>query len=730
MAPIRKRTIDRRRHPKGSVPTKPSAVAAEKGSSRGSDSSSVDVPTPSKVAAAPPNESESDSSADELTPKEKTRPPKEAPTAAQTESNDADNAKLDSSENESVQEPKDEEKQPPLTSVKKKTLHSKAPKRKNLTLARRPAKPAASTKRKKKKKGPPSEDEESEGDEESNVSEFEPDDDAGEEIADSGDSWESKEENKSTRRRAKKPSVKEQRRNRRNTKQSDDSEESWDSEEEEVKPTRRQTKKPAARGQRRGRRNTKPSDVSEESWESEEEDMKPKRGSAKKPARSRGRRRGRNKGDSEASWESDVDDKRKKKRKPPVDTRHSGRITRLDSSEEEEHGSPRRTPSRRSATRALVRISHDVEKDETVEEEDRAILSARKRKKKEEDEEFDPDADDAQELDADDDLGDESSAFSAAADDDDDQQYEDGNVDAQQDFLTADSSDDDAAAGPSPTLDVKYSSRSRRSPVMQDSFDSASESDEDDQEEPTLSCSPHMPECPSKTDAITMDPLPEKHLCFFSPDRQSRQCFALETLHKIALCSSVTAPGGKRTFLQPPHFRTPASDDFIDQIASRFGRAALDLNGDFYRLGRGDPDGYMLTFGANLINEATFQERLNEYMSNLMGSQDIYCCPLCYIESHRRLASLLSGEEEDVDDENQDEEEENIGEPIRLWHDPMTVLGFSDNDRFKIASTFCFTKLADVKRHLREAHNVDTKVLDSNDLFGRFKVSSFGCYTS
>jgi hypothetical protein len=362
----------------------------------------------------------------------------------------------------------------------------------------------------------------------------------------------------------------------------------------------------------------------------------------------------------------------------------------------------------------------------------------RRKKKSEEDEEFDPDAEEEEEDDdADDDqLGEESSADGDG--DRDDKEYEAGNVDAQQDFLTADSSEDENAAGPSPMLDLKRtpSSRSRRRTVEKDSdsFASADSDEESDQEQqgPALSSSPHMPDCPSEVDAITMDPLPAKHLCFFPPDQQTRQCFALETLHKIAITSSVRGMDGKPTFLQPPHFRSPASDDFVDQIASRFGRSALDLSGDFYKRGALGHDGYMLTIGANLADEETFQERLNNYVSNCMGSQDICCCPLCYIEAHRRLVKRLSGEEEEdfadeQDDAPEDDDPDEPGEdengPIKLWHDPMTVLGFPDDDKYAIASTFCYSKMADVKRHLREAHNVDTSVLASNDMFARFKVS-------
>ena len=78
-----------------------------------------------------------------------------------------------------------------------------------------------------------------------------------------------------------------------------------------------------------------------------------------------------------------------------------------------------------------------------------------------------------------------------------------------------------------------------------------------------------------------LTPLPKKHVCYVSPDGQSRQCFALETLRQIALKAArlqfrVDLDGGEKvTFLQPPHFRTAMSDDLLDQIASRFGRQAL-----------------------------------------------------------------------------------------------------------------------------------------------------------
>ena len=88
---------------------------------------------------------------------------------------------------------------------------------------------------------------------------------------------------------------------------------------------------------------------------------------------------------------------------------------------------------------------------------------------------------------------------------------------------------------------------------------------------------------------------------------------------------------------------------------------------------------------------------------------------------------MARGDSSDEDDPEEPAQDEN--EPIELWHDPMTVLGFPDNDKYALASTFCFSKMSDVKRHLREDHNIDTKVLDSNDLFARFKVSVLSILT-
>jgi hypothetical protein len=241
------------------------------------------------------------------------------------------------------------------------------------------------------------------------------------------------------------------------------------------------------------------------------------------------------------------------------------------------------------------------------------------------------------------------------------------------------------------------------------------------------------PKCPSTNDVITDEDLPEQHVCFFPPDGQSRQCFSLETLRKIALttahpCFRANVTGsGKQTFLQPPHFRTAMSDDLLDQIASRFGRDALDLHGAYYHRKEAGLLAHELwpaheATGTALEDDETFIEQLERYIRNGMGHQDVYCCPLCYIVAHKQLHGKPSDAESD--DAEDDDRKERY--PTDFLHDPMTVLGFLDNDGFRIASTFCFRKVSLLKEHLRGDHFVDTKMVQGNEAYVRYKVRVCG----
>lgn len=384
----------------------------------------------------------------------------------------------------------------------------------------------------------------------------------------------------------------------------------------------------------------------------------------------------------------------------------------------DDNSSPTRrsTPSRASARRAKKKLHETLELEEELEEENEdnglPMITPKKRKKGDE-----------EEYDYGNEEEDEEEALSA--EDDVDSLVDDAvhNVDNDS-FCSADSSKDgdDDKPKPSPALDIRSRRRRRQKASLK--------KDSSDEDEASISefqtSSPMVVSCSSTHDVITADPLPEKHVCYVTPDKKSRQCFALETLHKIAMTSpNKQYREEKQTFLQPPHFRSAMSDDLLDQIASRFGRAALDLGGYFYNRDKilsGTPEeyDYMVNFDGSVADTETFMERLNDYISNLMGHQDIYCCPLCYIEAYRYL--MNPNESGDDDEESEEEKDDDDGDIYVFSHDPMSILGSLDDDKFHLASTFCFTKIAQVKKHLRDAHHIDTSVLDGNGLFTRFKV--------
>lgn len=173
--------------------------------------------------------------------------------------------------------------------------------------------------------------------------------------------------------------------------------------------------------------------------------------------------------------------------------------------------------------------------------------------------------------------------------------------------------------------------------------DDSDEQSTDNGSEKFVTTSPCIPACPSTEDAITFEPLPTLHVCLFTPDNKDRHCFCLSTLRKIAMSTSRPMfrhdlTGGKQTFLQPPHFRTPISDDLLDQIASRFGREALDIHGPYYhRPQETNFDGDDLAPEVPISNISRFNDQVRRYVESTMGSRDLYACPLCYIVAHRNL---------------------------------------------------------------------------------------------
>jgi hypothetical protein len=246
--------------------------------------------------------------------------------------------------------------------------------------------------------------------------------------------------------------------------------------------------------------------------------------------------------------------------------------------------------------------------------------------------------------------------------------------------------------------------------------------------------------CDSTKDVVTDEDLPEIHVCFFPPDNQNKQCFSLDTLRKIALAQpapSLVSTNGtiqraRTSFLQPPHFRTPMSDDLLDQIASRFGRDALDIHGEYFRRPALEahptagswPEERAPGTSVLLAQSESIIHQLERYIRSRMGSQDVYCCPICYVAAHQRLIIEEANVDDDDDDDSKCRLEDN--EYVTDFQfDPISVLRDAGEfaEEFRIASTFCFKKVAQVKEHLRNDHSIVTKMVQGNDLYVRYKVS-------
>ena len=271
--------------------------------------------------------------------------------------------------------------------------------------------------------------------------------------------------------------------------------------------------------------------------------------------------------------------------------------------------------------------------------------------------------------------------------------------------------------------------------------------------------------CSSTTDNITMANLPrdKPHVCYIAPDGKTRHCYTLDTLYRIAISSKdngsstsnytnlsllgdVRSQTSSLQFLQPPHFRLPMEDDLLDQIASRFGRAALLIESSImYKRLKGSTTGELDDFdedgeyiggssyasrggssgsSSSSSTRLSFHERFEKYMQSLMGSADVYCCPLCFNEADRRLGIVDDELLEDDDTHNNDDDDDDnlTKDRFSFMDDPLTILGSLDSDEFISASSFCFRYLTGVKAHMNTIHGVNVKDIVGNDLFKRFQI--------
>jgi hypothetical protein len=154
----------------------------------------------------------------------------------------------------------------------------------------------------------------------------------------------------------------------------------------------------------------------------------------------------------------------------------------------------------------------------------------------------------------------------------------------------------------------------------------------------------------------------------------------------------------------------------IDQIASRFGREALDIDGSYYSREKNEMDERFVS-SASQVDE-DFRQAFNNYVVSTMGSRDLYCCPLCYTVAFNRDTPLGTSEKKS---KKKIPIEERYS--TEFDDDPISILGSLDKQELVVASTLCFRTAAKTKQHLREDHGVDTRVVQGNSLYERFQVS-------
>lgn len=388
---------------------------------------------------------------------------------------------------------------------------------------------------------------------------------------------------------------------------------------------------------------------------------------------------------------------------------------------------------RASAQKALASLSKFQEEDD---DDDENLIPKSFRKKNQDDEEFSVNEEDGND--------DENESVGGLDEEDEDNilekpdHSEDENIVGvvnDDEIGSAEESDEDNTESHphrSPHSNFVHQSPARvaKNSILQDHEDE----DEDDSEsdEKPSSSPPCMPACPSERDAITDEELPKKHVCFFSPDGKSRQCFALATLHKIttnAVCQQIrqeqTTGRVVQTFLQPPHFRSAMSDDLLDQIASRFGRDALDIHGDFYKPRPKEQCNITSAEDSDSDSDPpdVFVQQVRNYVRDQMGSCDLYVCPLCFTFARRKFKKKPRIES-DADETETDSTLFQNYIDVRP-SDPLVVLSSLDSkyeDAFLMASAFCFPKVSKLKQHLRDDHGVSTKNIEGNDLYKSHQI--------
>lgn len=192
---------------------------------------------------------------------------------------------------------------------------------------------------------------------------------------------------------------------------------------------------------------------------------------------------------------------------------------------------------------------------------------------------------------------------------------------------------------------------------------------------------------PQRTDAITHEPLEEKHVEYISPDSTLKCCYNVSTLDRIR------SPTG--IMMQPPHFRIPMTPGDAKKINEQFG-VAIQKQTDS-------------PIGSDTVQQAVSQNYgLQAWARNDMGSSRLWACPICW-------SQLVSGTLPQTSEEVTARRTQT--NPIQRCIDYIIERNMQGSDgALELCASMATTKTL-LKKHLREAHGIQSLPSDLLEMY-------------
>ena len=178
--------------------------------------------------------------------------------------------------------------------------------------------------------------------------------------------------------------------------------------------------------------------------------------------------------------------------------------------------------------------------------------------------------------------------------------------------------------------------------------------------------------------------------------------------------------------MQPPHFREPMSAEMRSQLIETYPEF-LDLD-DSRKLLKPVEEKDSIRFGEKIMKGlSAFLERRQESFEEFWWKpmkRDFVVCPICY----HFLSDRMLEDEEDDEDEKQEDEDEFDYRCRRCVSDSTNPIDVVISRGRDVGSYAVQTTMAQMKKHLRKAHNIEQSSLQRksgiNELLQRYKLRS------